>query len=74
LDEVLRDDPLMPEARRLLGVCLAAQGRFSDALETWTTWARLGPRTPGEEAEQSSVERMRRAAETLIRELDRYRE
>jgi hypothetical protein len=74
LDEVLREDPLMPEARRLLGVCLAAQGRFADALETWSTWARLGPRSPGEEAEQSSVERMRRAAETLIRELDRYRE
>ena len=74
LDEVLREDPLMPEARRLLGVCLAAQGRFADALETWATWNRLGPRSPGEEAEQSSVERMRRAAETLIRELDRYRD
>jgi hypothetical protein len=74
LEEVLREDPLMPEARRLLGVCLAAQGRFAQALETWTTWARLGPRSPGEEAEQSSVERMRRAVESLIRELDRYRE
>jgi hypothetical protein len=74
LDEVLREDPLMPEARRLLGVCLAAQGRYADALETWATWARLGPRSPGEEAEQSSVERMRRATETLLRELERYRE
>ncbi|HEX6104509.1 MAG TPA: DUF4388 domain-containing protein [Gemmatimonadales bacterium] len=74
LDEVLREDPLMPEARRLLGVCQAAQGSFADALESWATWSRLGPRSPGEEAELSSVERMRRAVETLVKELDRYRD
>ena len=74
LDEVLREDPLMPEARRLLGVCLAAQGRFSHALDSWATWGRLGPRSPGEEAEASSVERMRRAVETLVKELARYRD
>ena len=32
LQEVLRADPLMPEARRLLGVCQAALGRFRGAL------------------------------------------
>ena len=67
LDEVLRRDPLMPEARRLLGVCQAAMGRFSQALETWHSWTRLGPRSPGEEAEAPSVERMRRAVEMLMK-------
>ncbi len=74
LEEVLRRDPLMPEARRLLGVCQAAQGQFTQAMETWRSWARLGPRSPGEEAESSSVERMRRAAETMLQELERHRE
>jgi cytochrome c-type biogenesis protein CcmH/NrfG len=74
LDEVLRHDPLMPEARRLLGVCQAAMGRFSQALETWHSWTRLGPRSPGEEAEAPSVERMRRAVEMLMKELERFRE
>jgi tetratricopeptide (TPR) repeat protein len=74
LEEVLRRDPLMPEARRLLGVCHAAMGRFGEALETWHAWHRLGPRSPGEEAETSSVERMRRAVEMLMKELERFRE
>jgi hypothetical protein len=74
LEELLRHDPLMPEARRLLGVCQAALGQFSLALETWHAWSRLGPRTPGEEAEAQSVERMRRAVETMVQELERHRE
>ena len=47
LQEVLRADPLMPEARRLFGVCQAALGRFRGAAETWKSWARLGTLTPG---------------------------
>jgi hypothetical protein len=74
LEELLRQDPLMPEARRLLGVCQAAMGQFSRSLETWRAWSRLGPRTPGEEAEAQSVERMRRAVETLVKELERHGE
>ena len=74
LEEVLRRDPLMPEARRLLGVCQAALGRFPEALETWRAWSRLEPRSPGEEAEALAVERMRRAVEMLMKELERYRE
>ena len=74
LEEVLRRDPLMPEARRLLGVCQAAMGRFDEALATWRAWGRLGPRSPGEEAEALAVERMRRAVEMLMKELERYRE
>ena len=74
LEEVLRRDPLMPEARRLLGVCQAAMGHFARALETWHAWSRLGPRSPGEEAEAPAVERMRRAVETLVKELERHGE
>jgi Domain of unknown function (DUF4388)/Tetratricopeptide repeat len=74
LEELLRHDPLMPEARRLLGVCQAALGRFSEALESWAAWARLGPRSPGEEMERAPVERMRRSVETLVKELERYRD
>ena len=74
LEELLRRDPLMPEARRLLGVCQAATGQFSRALETWHAWSRLGPQTPGEESEGPAVERLRRAVETIVRELERHRE
>jgi hypothetical protein len=74
LDEVLRRDPLMPEARRLLGVCQAAMGRFPEALETWRSWSLLEPRSPGEEAEALAVERMRRSVELLMKELERYRD
>jgi hypothetical protein len=74
LQELLRSDPLMPEARRLFGVCQAALGRFRSAAETWKAWARLGTRTPAEEALSPAVERLRQAAETLAEELESYRD
>jgi hypothetical protein len=74
LEELLRIDPLMPEARRLLGICYASLGRFSEALVCWSAWTRLGTRTPGEEAEMPSVEHLRQSVETIVRELKRYRE
>lgn len=74
LQEVLRTDPLMPEARRLFGVCQSAMGRFREAAETWKSWARLGTHTPAEDALSPAVERLRLAAETLAEELERYRE
>ncbi len=74
LQEVLRIDPLMPEARRLFGVCQAALGRFRGAAETWKSWARLGTRTPAEEALVPAVERLREAAEILAEELESYRD
>jgi hypothetical protein len=74
LQELLRSDPLMPEARRLFGVCQAALGRFRSAAETWKAWARLGTRTPAEEALTPTVERLRQAAETLAEELESYRD
>jgi tetratricopeptide (TPR) repeat protein len=74
LQEVLRTDPLLPEARRLFGLCQAALGRFRGAAEAWKTWARLGTRTPAEEALSPAVERLRQAAEVLAEELESYRD
>jgi tetratricopeptide (TPR) repeat protein len=74
LEELLRADPLMPEARRLLGICYAALGRHRDALACWSAWGRLATRTPGEEAEGPAVERLRQAAEAILKELERYRD
>jgi tetratricopeptide (TPR) repeat protein len=74
LQDLLRSDPLMPEARRLFGVCQVALGRFRSAAETWQSWTRLGTRTPNEEALGPVVERLRQAAETLAEELESYRE
>jgi len=74
LQQVLRTDPLMPEARRLFGVCQAATGHFRGAAEAWRSWARLGTRTAAEEALLPAVERLRQAAETLAEELESYRE
>jgi tetratricopeptide (TPR) repeat protein len=74
LEEVLRVDPLMPEARRLLGLCYAGVGRFGEALELWSSWNRLGDRTPGEEAESPNVARLCQSVETIMRELERFRD
>jgi hypothetical protein len=74
LEELLRLDPLMPEARRLLGLCYASLGRFRDAQDSWAAWARLGTHTPGEEAEMPAVDRLRQSVETIVKELERFRE
>jgi hypothetical protein len=74
LQEVLRADPLLPEARRLFGVCQAALGRFRGAAETWKSWARLGTLTPSEEALIPVIQRLQAAAETLAQELESYRD
>jgi hypothetical protein len=74
LEEVLRADPLMPEARRLLGLCYAALGRFVEALDLWGSWNRLGDRSPGEEAESPAVARLQQSVETIVKELERYRD
>jgi len=74
LEELLRLDPLMPEARRLLGLCYASLGRFTAALDSWAAWSRLGTHTPGEEAEMAAVERLRESVDTIVKELDRFRE
>ena len=47
---------------------------FSDALELWGSWNRLGDRTPGEEAETPTVARLSQSVEAIMRELERYRD
>jgi tetratricopeptide (TPR) repeat protein len=74
LQEVLRHEPLMPEARRLFGLCQAALGRFRGAAETWKGWAQLGTHTNAEQSLTPMVERLRQAAETLAQELESHRE
>jgi hypothetical protein len=74
LQEILRADPLLPEARRLFGLCQAGLGRFRGAVETWKSWARLGTLTPSEEALMVDVERLQQAAEALANELESYRD
>ncbi len=74
LEELLRADPLMPEARRLLGICYSAVGRLTEALDCWISWSRLGTRTPGEESESPTVERLRQSVEAILAELERYRD
>jgi uncharacterized protein DUF4388/tetratricopeptide repeat protein len=74
VQQVIQADPLLPEARRLLGICQAALGRFRGAAETWKSWSRLGTRTPAEEALAPEVERLRQAAEILAEELESYRD
>jgi tetratricopeptide (TPR) repeat protein len=74
LEEVLRADPLMPEARRLLGLCYAAVGRFTEAVDLWSSWSRLADRAPGEDAEAATVARLQHAVETIEKELERYRD
>ena len=39
-----------------------------------SSWSRLDTRTPGEEAESPSVERLRQSVETILKELERYRD
>ncbi len=41
----------MLEARRLLGVCQAALGRFAQALDSWKAWSRLGRAPPARRLE-----------------------
>jgi Domain of unknown function (DUF4388) len=74
VQEILKADPLLPEARRLLGLCQAALGQFRGAAETWKGWSRLGTRTPSEEALAPEVDRLRQAAEILAEELESHRE
>ena len=72
LEEVLGRDPLMPEARRLLGVCQAALGRFARALETWHSLGQAGTaHVRAKRPNPPPVERMRHAAETILQELER---
>lgn len=65
LTEALRLEPLLPAARRLLGLALVAQGRFGEAAAAWIEWERLSERPPEEEMLSRSVQEWTDAAKTL---------
>ncbi len=65
LIESLRLEPALPAARRLLGLALAAQGRFGEAAAAWIEWERLTDRPPEEEMQTDSVRQWTEAAKTL---------
>ena len=67
LEGVLAADALHAPARRLLGLALAAQGRFDDAVDTWDAWSRIDSRPPEEDTLGGWVSRLRSAAELLGR-------
>jgi tetratricopeptide (TPR) repeat protein len=58
-------DPALAPAHRMLGLSLAALGRFREAAEVWEGWTRLGPMAPEEATQQPTVERVRQAALTI---------
>jgi hypothetical protein len=62
---VTQADPAHAAARRLLGVALAGDGRFDEAVETWDAWSRLPARPADEDAQGGWVSRMRDAARLL---------
>jgi len=63
-----------PGHSRLGLSCCHVIGRYGDALDCWVSWSRLHTRTPGEESEGSTVERLRQSVETIMKELERYRD
>ena len=65
LRRALRLDPLGVTAYRLLGYALVATGRFAEALDQWSQWERLAPRSEAELARLDEVRRARAAAQTL---------
>jgi hypothetical protein len=67
LEGVLATDALHAAARRLLGLALAAQGHFDEAVNTWDAWSRTDSRSPEEDTLGGWVSRLRGAAELLGR-------
>lgn len=66
-ENVLRADAVHAPARRLLGLALAGQGRFEEAVEAWDAWSRLEGRPEEEDALGAWVSRLRAAAALLGR-------
>jgi hypothetical protein len=65
LREALRVEPEQPQARRLLGVALAAAGRLEEAAEAWEAWLALPSRPAGEERRRPQVAGAAAAARVL---------
>lgn len=67
LEQALRLAPGDATARRLLGMALAGDGRFEEAVENWDAWSRLPLRPADEDAKGGWVSELRAAARTLGR-------
>lgn len=65
LREALRVEPEQAQARRLLGVALAASGRLDEAAEAWEAWLALPSRPAGEERRRAHVAGAAAAARVL---------
>jgi tetratricopeptide (TPR) repeat protein len=65
LRRALRIDPMLVRAHRLLGNALALQGRYSEAVEWWQRWLKLGEHTEEEEAEIEKVRDALKAVDKL---------
>jgi hypothetical protein len=65
LRRALRLDALLVDAHRLLGDALALQGRFTEAVEWWQRWLKLGSPTRTAGAEVDQVQEAVHAAQTL---------
>lgn len=66
-EQALRSAPADAMARRLLGVALAGEGRFDEAVETFDAWSRLDRRPAAEDALGGAVSEWRAAARALSR-------
>jgi hypothetical protein len=67
LEQALRLGPSDATARRLLGMALAGDGRFEEAVESWDAWSRLPLRPADEDARGGWVSELRAAARMLGR-------
>ena len=67
LEQALRLASGDATARRLLGMALAGDGRFEEAVESWDAWSRLPLRPADEDAKGGWVSELRAAARMLGR-------
>jgi hypothetical protein len=74
LRRALRIDPMLARAHRLLGNALALQGRYSEAVEWWQRWLKLGEHSDEEEAEVEQVRDALKAVDKLDAVLGKSRE
>lgn len=66
-ERALAASPLDAAARRLLGVALAAEGHFDEAIAAWDFWSRMTVRPADEDALGATVSEWRASARTLAR-------
>jgi len=65
LRRALRIDPMLVPAHRLLGNCLALQGRYREAVEWWQRWMKLGEHVEQDQDEVAEVKEALEAVERL---------